>query len=299
MSKVIVLGGILLGVLYQVYKNSEASADTRNHYHLVSEYFIGDTLKRDKPFLWVHVGAEVNARKWESFYSRTSTKLNQPYLYITLKSIYDKCSKTFNVCLVDDTVFDRLIPEWSIKVDTLANPLKEHYRSLGMTSLVYYYGGMVVPSSLLCLRDLLPLYQKEKVFVGEMVNHSVLAAKFSPSPVILGGQKGCPTLRAFMAFQESLAYTNQDVYGTMSRWWLGKPCLDGRFVGVKSAANQPIRMEDLLSTAPLDLSKDAYAIYLPADELLRSTKFSWFCRLSIQQVLQSKFTLSKHILASY
>ena len=47
-----------------------------------------DVLKRDiltksnKPIIWIHMVRDINARNWLSFYSRNSTKLNQPYLFI-------------------------------------------------------------------------------------------------------------------------------------------------------------------------------------------------------------------------
>ena len=52
----------------------------------------------------------MNARWWKSFGSRNTKCLNQPYQYLTIKSIVDKCGEHFNICLIDDKSFEKLIP---------------------------------------------------------------------------------------------------------------------------------------------------------------------------------------------
>jgi len=110
------------------YTHTEDDRELSEHYRLVDEYLIGnnpdDLVKSKQPIIWMHVSREINARNWASFYSRNSMKLNQPYLYITMKSIVDKCSNSFNICLIDDDAFRRLIPYWNIDLEQLSNPTK-------------------------------------------------------------------------------------------------------------------------------------------------------------------------------
>jgi len=280
MNPSFIIFAILLGIMYTTYRKNDPELD--DHYQLIDDYFVGQRLNLSKPFLWMHANNELNARHWESFYSRSSTKLNQPYLYITMKSIYDKCADSFNVCLVDDTVFARLIPRWTVAVEKLASPIKEHYRNLGLSTLVYYYGGMVVAPSTLCLKDMYPIY-KQAPLIG---------------PEFLCGQKNCPLVRQLMDAQTAIlddTTAQPEFLGTPS----SIPPIDGIYLGTKSATNTPILLQHLLGTSPLDLHKDAYAIYIPAEELLRRPAFSWFTRMSVKQVLNSNLIITKHILASY
>ena len=130
---------------------------------------------------------DINARNWLSFYSRNSTKLNQPYLFITMKSIVDKCGESFNICLIDDDAFRRLIPDWNIDLEQLSNPSKTVFRQLGVNQLLYLYGGMSVPASTLCMRDLRPMYDQglltHDTFIVENINRSISANQQTFFPI--------------------------------------------------------------------------------------------------------------------
>ena len=60
--------------------------------------------------------------------------------------------------------------------------------------------------------------------------------------------------------------------------------------------DEPIIVDDLLSNNYLDIYASAYGIYIPADEILKRTKYEWFARLSQRQVLESKVIICKYIL---
>ena len=53
-----------------------------------------------KPILWIYIPYEYNSRHWESFGSRSSLHLNQPYLYLTIQSIIQHCSNDFYICII-------------------------------------------------------------------------------------------------------------------------------------------------------------------------------------------------------
>ena len=38
---------------------------------------------------------------------------NQAYQLLTIKSIVDKCSDDFNICIIDDNSFSKIIPQWT------------------------------------------------------------------------------------------------------------------------------------------------------------------------------------------
>ena len=80
--------------------------------------------------------------------------LNQPYLQLCVESIINCCGKSFHICLIDDNSFSKLIPDWKIDFDKIANPVKTHMRTLAMSRVLYYYGGLLIPNSTLVLKDL-------------------------------------------------------------------------------------------------------------------------------------------------
>ena len=81
--------------------------DSHDEYELIKKYLLNDSplYGYNKPKIWIHTKYETNARKWKSFYSRTSNDLNEPYIHLTIKTIINHCSNDFNVCLIDDDTF--------------------------------------------------------------------------------------------------------------------------------------------------------------------------------------------------
>ena len=80
---ILVIFSLIANYIYHQYRQSEEMFETNEHYQLVSEYFL-EKGNRKQPILWIHTSTEINSRNWESFFSRNSTKLNQPYLQISV-----------------------------------------------------------------------------------------------------------------------------------------------------------------------------------------------------------------------
>jgi hypothetical protein len=171
----IILIVCFIGKKYTSYSENK---DNNEEYKLIQKYLLNDSplYGYNKPKLWIHSKYEYNTRKWKSFQSRSSTELNQPYIHLTIKSIILHCSNDFNICLIDDDSFSKLIPSWTINMKLVPEPKKTHYRQLGISKLLYFYGGIVVPNSFLCRKNLKPLYlegiQYNTPFVCENINRS-------------------------------------------------------------------------------------------------------------------------------
>lgn len=284
--------------IYSYYKEANDHFESKEHYQLVSDYYIGDNLRSQKPILWIHTSTELNARNWQSFYSRTTTSLNQPYLQITMKSIYDKCKDSFNVCLVDDDVFRRLL-SWNVKLDDLAEPLKSHYRQLGISMILHKYGGMFVPQSFLCQTDLIDIYQSN-FFVGEEVNHTTLPEYYVPGMKLMGCKRQCECMNKFIDYQENL-YKNKtqqsDFTGDIHTYLKKSGCtvIDGSKLGIKKMNGEPVLVNELLGTDPLILPRKLLGVYVPRDEILNRSKFEWFARMSPSQILESPMIFSTYV----
>jgi hypothetical protein len=303
---IITIFALIAHYLYKSYKVSEEMFESHEHYTLVSDYFIGEKMNRRKPILWMHTSTEVNARNWESFYSRNNTKLNQPYMQITMKSIYDKCKDSFNICLIDDDVFRRLL-SWNIDLEDLADPIKSHYRQLGLSMILHEYGGLLVPQSFLCVKNLLDLYHeglsKSSMFAVETVNHGYDQKTFMPSMHMMGCKKKSSKMEEFVRYQEELYKdkTSQPDFMGDTSLWLSKnvTVIDGSYMGVKKIDGSPVGIEELLGVTHISIPMVTFGIYLPQDEILTRTRYNWFARMSPTQILKSDLAIAKYMLASY
>ena len=150
-----------IGVLYDKYKKKyDLDGNLKNH-SLIEKYLLNDdSLLSGKPILWIHNDRGINQRDWISFQSRNTNNVNQPYIMLCLKSIIQHCGKSFNICLIDDDSFSKLIPNWSLSISKIPEPQKSHVRKLATVKLLYYYGGMSIPNSTLVLKDLSSIYDE-------------------------------------------------------------------------------------------------------------------------------------------
>jgi hypothetical protein len=305
----------VLGFVFEKYKKTEAKRDKMDQYELIKKYLLNDsTLARsDKPILWIHVAFETNARWWPHFASRNTECFNQPYQYLTIKSIVDKCGDSFNVCLLDDKSFNKIIPGWSTKVANLPNPLRPHLRELAMAKLLQCYGGMTIPSSFACKKDLISLYNKglsaTPMFCGELPSKSVVSSSidFFPTNKIMGCKPDCELMGKYVNFLEitvSEDYTNEMEFTGETDNWLYNQVkqknimpLDAIYFGAKMADKKPVLIDNLLDDDDdFSLPPISYGLYIPANEILSRTNFQWFARLSAEQVLESNTIIARQLL---
>lgn len=308
---------LIISKYYRKYQDYELRANQLHNYDMIKKYLLDESSlgKSDKPILWIHIEFERNARWWSSFFSRSSECLNQPYKHLTIKSIIDSCGESFNICLIDDKTFNNIIPGWTTKVAGLPSPLRPHLRELAMAKMLHCYGGMAIPSSFLCFKDLIPLYNKAlgcgaiSMFSGELRCMSVDSSysDFAPSHKIMGCHKESGAMREYINYLEkqvSIDYTNEmDFVGYTDRYLYEMVkskkimALDASYFGVQNRDGDEVFLEDLLEeNESFALHKRAYGLYIPDDEILKRTKYQWFARLSPEQVLESNTVIGRCIL---
>lgn len=292
---------------------------SNDEYTLIRKYLLNESplYGFNKPKLWIHSKYEVNSRQWKSFQSRTSTDLNQPYLHLTIRTIINNCSNDFNICLIDDNSFARLIPSWDIDLASVAEPLKSHYREIGMLQLLYYYGGMIVPNSFLCMKNLKGLYdvnmQSGKPFVCETLNRTVNQLKtssvFIPSIYFMGAKKNDETIREFVEYLKARNMNPHfseevDFKGDTAQWCIRAVksgqmiIIDGRVIGVKTVGGKPILLDNLMEEDYLDLDVSAYGIYIPAEDILKRFKYKWFAVVPSEEIFNVNCVIAKYLKAS-
>ena len=307
---------MLIGFIYNKYKKTIEVKEEYDDGQLIQKYLLNDSsiTKNNKPILWVHIEFDKNARSWDSFGSRTSDNLNQPYQYLTIRNIIEHCGESFNVCLIDDDAFVKIIPEWRTRVEHLPRPLRTHVRDLALATILHIYGGFLIPSSFICFHDLRSLYdahlQAANVVMGELRTTSSLAAEkqYSPSTKMMGCKKFDPVMKEYMEFLMEINNRDQtqdmDFTGEATRWWCAKQAADPKAVslipaeelGVKTTTNKPVLLEELIADIDVPISPTSAGIYIPDQEILRRSKFQWFARLSPKQVLESNTLVGKYLL---
>lgn len=289
-----------------LYENHDPNTDIR-------KYLLGDLSREDigrikKPLLWIYVPHEYNSRNWESFGSRSSYELNQPYLYLTIKSIMNHCNQNFHIIIIDDNSFPKLLEDWPYSF----TPLDKMKRTFGLSKIIYTYGGLLTPISFACFKSLIDLYytgtRNNKPFFVENVNsESIERQKFLPSPCFMGALRNDSVIKEFIDYVKNLIendYTySSKITGEIPEWIntqhkMGKlNIIKGYEVGVMTKDQQPVLVDDLMGNSYLNIDlKNTYGIWIPSNSILKRTNYQWFARLSEEQVLLSNVILGKYIL---
>lgn len=305
-----------VGMLYDRYSKKFYPDEELDKYHLVRKYLLneGDSLM-GKPFIWIHTEHKINARNWDSFKSRNTLNLNQPYKNLCVKSVMKYCSESFKICLIDDSSFEKLIPDWTISMDGLSDPIKKRVRVLAFSKLLHTYGGMLVPNSTIVVRDLRSLYDdllKDKdMFCGELINRSNtnVYTQFFPNHKMMGCVKNSLAMKELINYLGVLISkdnTDESTFeATINRFLFKlvneKKCelIDGKELGVKSKNNKVILIDDWLGEKGVEVCNNYLnCIILPDKEILNRTKYQWFSRLNESQVLSANVQASKYLVIS-
>lgn len=307
---------VVVGFLYRRFEDKRISEENLDNNLAIQDYLLDDVTlgESKKPILWIHIPYEYNSRNWLSFGSRSSFDLNQPYLYLTVQSIITKCSDSFTICIIDDLSFKKLLPGWNIDMTIISEPILGNMRKLGLTKLLYKYGGIITPVSFLCMQDLIGLYNKgtrgNKLFLCETVDRNITSTDFDFYPNInfSGAPKECPLVRDLCDFIQrtmSSDFTSESVFlGDFNRWCNSRiqsgqiNVIDGVEIGTKTVQGKQIIIDNLLSNHYLDLYPATYGILIPSDEILKRLNYEWFARLSTKQVVESNTIIGNYILLS-
>ena len=321
MKKYVYMVAIVLIASYFANKLKQRFVDGEQdeEYALIRKYLLNESILNgyNKPKLWIHTKYEFNSRKWKSFYSRNSNDLNEPYINLTVKSIVNQCGNDFNICLVCDESFSKLIPSWDVDVKNLAEPFKSKMRELGLAQLLYIYGGIIVPNSFVCNKNLIEMYsmgtnEGKKSFVCETLNRTTNLQKetrkmlFVPDTYFMGAVKKDPVIKElvdYLKIQNKQPHFSREheFLGSTSQWLLQMinqnkiNLLGGELIGIKTNGRKPILIEDLMEESYLDLHPNCYGVYIPNNELLSRTKYQWFASLSGEEILNSNIIISKLI----
>ena len=308
-----------IGVFYRRYDDKLIRESKERNDDAIRDYLLTDpdklgAISVTRPILWIPIVYTYNSRKWESFGSRSSYDLNQPYLYLVVKSIISYCKDSFHICLVDDNSYKRLMPDWGYEPNKTPEPVMEHARKLAMIRLLRIYGGMTVPPSFLCLRNLDELFHNSltsnvDMFVCEEINNSSLSnSEYVTGISVMGCKQNSSSMKELeLVYSQAIRkdFTmNLELsgeisnicdklikHGNVSR-------VNSELLGIRSRDEKRIGVEELLGNSHLDISTHAYGILIPSNDILKRTAYQWFARMSGEQVLSSNTIIGKYILVA-
>lgn len=282
------LGAIAVILAVSAYKNKFGDANSRTD-ELIREYLLNESplYGMNKPKLWIHTIYNINARAWRAD-ARNTSDLNQPYIHLLVRTVINKCGDDFNVCLIDDTSFKNLLPEFEFDSTNLTKTQREY----AFMQLLYVYGGIVIPNSFLCMNSLLPLLSEES------------SPKFGNGTSVMSAHKACPKIRELMEKWLTInGYfeTSENTFDNKKLNLLAKmevEQIDPRLLGKADQKKKPILLDDLLSENYLVLSDDLYGILIDGDEVLQRKKHRWLATITTNKLLETQCVMVKYIKAA-
>lgn len=280
----------------------------KNDYSEFQPYFFKNTNileNTKKPILWIYLSLDY-----------------APYLHLTIRSIIKKCHKSFEIVLIRNDTFEQIIPNWTKdltnKYKDLPESMRVYFYQMALVKLIYLYGGMVVPMSFLCLQDLISLYnygtRRDCMFISENYRINIEASRgnippfalFYPSCEFFGAKKGNEIINQLIQFitaffspnkDKNAVYIEREFYGDLNSWHFSHLynddliLIDGRLTGVKTVDKFHVYIMN--NNDFIHFDQKMYGIWIP------DHSFDWLSQLSIKQLLESKYILSKYfILAS-
>jgi len=305
----------VLGILYKRYQKKYEPDYELKQYDLVKKYLLNDEMIHGRPNLWIHINYQRNGRNWESFNSRLSDDLNKPYVEMCVESIIKYNDNYFNIFIINDESFGKLLSDWDIDMNNVPEPIKSKARQYGLCKLLYHYGGINVPSSFVCTKSLLPFFNtgvmKSKMFCVETLNKTVNynEKQFVCDGIMMGCIKYNKSIGELCKYMNEMLNVEDQktvINGNNCGLWLEERkntfdvnVMDGKLIGVKDEEGEPIELDDLLGATPIKYNFNKYGVLIDEKMLDKRLKYEWFNRLSKEQIFESNTEIGKVFLLSH
>ena len=148
--------------------------------------------------------------------------------------------------------------------------------------------------------------QQTQLFMVENKINYYSKYKYAPDPGFMGCIKQSSIMNQIIQFMEILNskdYTSQqDFIGQMQeqfRQMINEnmiTAINSKHIGVQKKNMEPVDISELFRSNEIDFCGEMYGIYIPYKELLIKSKYQWFLRLNVQEVLTSNTIIAKYML---
>lgn len=276
----------ILSVLFKQYAAPYLVSDERA---IVQQYLYNESYSNVKPYMWIHVPNDLNSRSWESFNERNSTNLNMPIVEECLRSILEHNSKIYNILLITDDDFAELLEDWKYDISNSSELEKNMFRRLGKLLLLSKYGGVSVPMSLYCLKSWNVLMN-----LKDKTGFSIIC---DDQNIIIGSKKNDKNLNAHI--ENVKLYVSDNSSETKFKDLMNKSLqqnikiINGKQFGICDANDEVIDISKLLSSNKINFVENLQGIYIPVEKILKSNKYGWFVRESVERIKSSNIDISK------
>lgn len=283
-------------MIYGIYKDKYMKSEQQLHYEIVRKHLLNDSpLFNKKPLIWIHIN-----------------KLENPYMNLTIKSIEKHCGNDFNICIINDETFMKILPNWDIDLNYTSEPMKTKLRTLALVNTVQIYGGLLIPASFYCTNNLYPIYdeltQDDNILVGDFINRNVTANdyKLYVNSKLLGCKKDSLKMKEYVNHIQ-IIIANDSVSescfkGSIDKWLEDRMktndinVISAEMLGLIDNKNKIITLDRLMSNdTTIELDSDALGIYIPNDELLKRKKYNWFTKLDVKSILDSNTFIGNYM----
>jgi hypothetical protein len=294
---------ILLGQWYTKREREGTESDATIYREIIDRHMLnaGTDLGGKIP-IWVPVTRTPNARSWPSFGSRMTTAVNKPYISLCIETLVKNAGDGYQVVVIDDTSYARLIPGWEVDLERTAEPACSNIRTLAQWKLLYYYGGVLVPASTICLKPMQELVDAAggKCFTVETPATAYSDNLFEANPKLLGCQRESPAMQQAISDLEATVSADStgavafdgDIPAVLANAAARNDMvvLDGTIVGTKTDAGEPVTVDMLFDNQ--STPSGSWGLVLPESDISNRIRYGWFDRLSSRQVLESSVPLS-------
>lgn len=290
----------IIGFIGDKFKLFIKNDKLHHDYNMVHKYLIGEKelYCKSKPIIWIHLNYDTY-------------NLKDTYLNLTINSIINKCNNSFNICLINDNDLSKIFNN-IVDLNYVGNPLKSKLRELLISKLLYNNGGMLIPSSFICFKDMINMYNintsNDMMFVGEFINRSVSSdiKGFFPNTKFIGCRKKCNMMKLYIDFLEKLI-SNDNVdesnfinstgswcYNMIYKGYIN--LIKAQHLGVKDKSGKQIGIDRLFEDSYIELHDNAIGIYFSNEELLKRTSLGWVYKLSYKDIINSNTFFGKLLL---
>ena len=187
-----------------------------------------------------------------------------------------------------------------IDLNKLSGPLKNKYRELSLLKVLHQYGGVIVPPSLFLKKSIKCVDDPNSWYVSEIGNQFNISLKDTyRTMTLMGSNKNNEQLTNYIEYYSEMIkkdFTEESLHFIPNYLKTNDvKYLDGKVIGVKDRNGKPIMLEDLMENKDIYLHPSAIGVYIPHDELIKRTKYNWYCHLSAKDVLECNVFISSYM----
>lgn len=296
-----VITGVLIllvsSYFYNKFQRYEKRLKCKEDRDAIARYLLSSNKEYSatKPNMWIYIPNEYNARCWQSWGSRSSTTVNQPYLGLSVGSIVSKCGNDFNICAVSDNNIADLLPNWHVDLSKIGDPVQQKMRDLAMAKLIYKYGGLIVPCNFVCQRSLRPAYDTAFITTGAVAFPCLNTTSASGNEVTLtdkfmGCRPKCKVIGELIELLQTIAsqdHTEASIFeGRVAKWLEDArerqliTCVSPKSCGIMDENEKIVTVDRLMQDEFIPFMDSMYGVILPREALLERKTYQWFPVLS-------------------